>query len=1117
MANLDQTDAVANGNGELVIINGTADADTIDISGDTQGLSFEISALGGDNTIIATTDAGHKITSDGGNDNVTTGDGKDDIRTGAGNDTVVAGNGEEQIIITGDGNDDITGGDDFDLIDAGDGDDTINAGLGRDDITPGAGIDTIDGGDGGETFSGDVLQYQHSLDDIQSIAYDGTTLVVTSDNGVDTATNMEVMRFQVEAQSVFLSESLVLGLATADDFSASGTAGGETFLTGDGDDIVNAGDGVDKIFTGSGDDQITEAGGNDLIYAGAGTDTVTMGVAKADVTEVTLDTANNKVILTTSQGVDTYHNVEEFVFTDGGGETVLFGDIATEFAGTPGLPVEGTAGADNPLDGTAAGEEINGLGGDDVINANGGSDTIDGGDDDDTVNFSFAVADVSSYTNDGTTITLVRPIDAFSNNTTTVTNVENFDFNGTAVTLAEMDDTFAAVNTEDLTPTGNGTNQDLTGGLGDDTITLSAGDETVDGNDGDDTAVMGIAVADVTAYSNDGTTISVTSVAGGTDTFTEVESFDFNGTVIAAADLNANASLNAVRTDAQTINGDTDPNALTGGAGDDTITPGAGDDVVDGGAGDDTVVFGINVADVTAYTNDGTTITIVSDDEGTDQITNVEMFEFADTTITSVGDLDTALAAVAVEDQTIPGTAGADALVGALGDDTFTPMAGDDSVDGADGDDTVVFGIATTDVTAYTNDGTTVTITSSEGVDTITNVENFKFSDTATAITLANLDSTFSTVDDDTFTSTSGNDAFDGGNGTDKVVFGYATTGLTSLTSDGTTLTVVGEEGTDTLTSIETLQFSNGIFAVDGLTLGTSAGETLAGSANADVIDAGAGMDTINAGAGNDLVLNVAAGENVDGGAGSDTVKFTFAESDITSATENENGSVSIVTADGTTTLSSVESVILAGGEQSSLGFVATQQNGGPVFTSQDAGSGSSSLTPTAYEGPVDYLEFTLIADGANNNVVGDSTNDFINLGAGDDAAEGGAGDDILDGGLGSNFLTGGAGADQFYIDGRGAAPDAPTTWSTIVDFSAEDGDTVNVWGWIDGTSALLSTKVAGEAGSGATGFEGFTHHYDLDGNGDIDTSITFTGLAAAPATNEAREISGLGYQFYGA
>ncbi len=208
--------------------------------------------------------------------------------------------------------------------------------------------------------------------------------------------------------------------------------------------------------------------------------------------------------------------------------------------------------------------------------------------------------------------------------------------------------------------------------------------------------------------------------------------------------------------------------------------------------------------------------------------------------------------------------------------------------------------------------------------------------------------------------------------------------------------------------------------------------------------------------------------------------------------------------------------------------------------TNPSANAWAGGFTPTVFESPgnpalAELLDLQLIGTDGNENVISTvnvggqevdlGTNDFMNLGAGDDAAQGGAGNDTLDGGLGSNFLTGGTGGDTFFIDGRGAfdIPDGVendaefSTWSTIVDFSAADGDTINLWGWEDGVSQLLLTRVAGEGASGATGFEGFTHHYDLNGNGNIDTSITFTGLDAVPPTNEAREVAGLGYQFYGA
>lgn len=95
-------------------------------------------------------------------------------------------------------------------------------------------------------------------------------------------------------------------------------------------------------------------------------------------------------------------------------------------------------------------------------------------------------------------------------------------------------------------------------------------------------------------------------------------------------------------------------------------------------------------------------------------------------------------------------------------------------------------------------------------------------------------------------------------------------------------------------------------------------------------------------------------------------------------------------------------------------------------------------------------------------------------------------GNDVLDGGTVSHFLTGGAGVDIF-VDGRGGE----RTWATITDFSA--GEQATLWGYREGGSRLNWTD-----GEGAAGFEGRTLHVDLDGDGDMDASMTFMGLSTA-------------------
>ena len=143
-----------------------------------------------------------------------------------------------------------------------------------------------------------------------------------------------------------------------------------------------------------------------------------------------------------------------------------------------------------------------------------------------------------------------------------------------------------------------------------------------------------------------------------------------------------------------------------------------------------------------------------------------------------------------------------------------------------------------------------------------------------------------------------------------------------------------------------------------------------------------------------------------------------------------------------------------------------------------------------AYEGPVNTLQWTFMGDAQSEVVAGSNGNDFMNLLGGDDAAVGGAGDDVLDGGTGSNWLIGGEGNDTFFVDGRNSSP----TWSTVVDL--EKGEWSTLWGFRPDTS-----KVTWEEMGGAEGYKGATVHVDIDGNGSIDASMTFTGKSVGSMT----------------
>lgn len=159
---------------------------------------------------------------------------------------------------------------------------------------------------------------------------------------------------------------------------------------------------------------------------------------------------------------------------------------------------------------------------------------------------------------------------------------------------------------------------------------------------------------------------------------------------------------------------------------------------------------------------------------------------------------------------------------------------------------------------------------------------------------------------------------------------------------------------------------------------------------------------------------------------------------------------------------------------------------------------------PTRYVGPaaVDYI---LPADNGSDVLQGTSRRDFANLGAGNDAASMGAGNDVLDGGGGSNFLTGGEGIDTFFIDGRDLVP----VWSCITDW--QPGEALTVWGWRDGVSLAAWSE-----SDGLPGYLGATMFADIDGNGLVETAITWTGVALADLPKQvAFDVSGIGVLYF--
>ncbi|MGG5823736.1 hypothetical protein [Falsiroseomonas sp. HW251] len=298
----------------------------------------------------------------------------------------------------------------------------------------------------------------------------------------------------------------------------------------------------------------------------------------------------------------------------------------------------------------------------------------------------------------------------------------------------------------------------------------------------------------------------------------------------------------------------------------------------------------------------------------------------------------------------------------------------------------------------------------------------------------------------------------------------------------------------------------NFVLVIDGANITTSFGEIeqglssfnfltgndlVAGNRFSDLLRGGPGNDTLFGNGGGDRLLGDAGDDRMDGGGGSDVLDG--GEGTDTAVLSGplfglqaaaNGGRVLVLGPDGADVLINVEFVTLAGGftTLALASFLSQVGTFTPTFARTDlATNASSTVIATSYSGPVDYLALQYLGSSAGEAVVGTAFSDFINAIGGDDAVDAGAGWDVLDGGIGSNFLTGGADRDVFFLDGRSGL----ATWSTITDW--EVGEQLSVWGWRPGVSRVLWVDFDGVAG-----YRGVTMHADLDGNGVIDTSVTW-------------------------
>jgi Ca2+-binding RTX toxin-like protein len=610
----------------------------------------------------------------------------------------------------------------------------------------------------------------------------------------------------------------------------SGNAGDDEFtMTGVspsgipwGNDTIDGGEGIDELNYPTGVSQVANGSVPVTVNLAAGTATSAGGNTKLTSIEVVQATGGNDVLI----GGDPSHLpdatgntiTERFVGREGndfisGGEGLGFFTVADYSSNTKAQAVNVNLASQVAVDGLGGSDtlvaidSVRGGAGNDILvggslsrstsgiffetfRGNSGNDTINGN------NGKFGgndgVSDRADYANN----TAAQAI------TVNLKTGVASDGRGGTDTLIDIDQVFGGAGNDTLI--GNDVNNQLDGGRGNDKL---------DGGEGSDEAryqqsttgvivnlgtsaitVNGVTVAGGTA--NDG--------MGGTDTLVSIEQArgsDFDDY------LRGSDSV-------------TTREFFTGDAGNDTI---------DGGAGIDYASYAnvpLLFGGIDAFIENGSGF--VND---------------------KLGGLDTL-----INIEGLAGSHGNDILRGGLGDQFLRGRGGSDTLDGGEGSDWATYGGDPAGVTIDLGAGTAEDgydgpggLLGGGGTDTLISIENAQGSDFD--------DTIIGSSGSNELEGRGGNDTIDGGAGADTAVFRGARSDYDVVqTASGYTVTdKLGTDGTDTLSGIERLRFSDTTIALD-LAPGEAAGNTVRligaafGKSNITPELVGIGVDIFDAG-----------------------------------------------------------------------------------------------------------------------------------------------------------------------------------------------------------------------------------------------------------------------------
>ncbi len=510
----------------------------------------------------------------------------------------------------------------------------------------------------------------------------------------------------------------------------------------------------------------------------------------------------------------------------------------------------------------------------------------------------------------------------------------------------------------------------------------------------------------------------------------------------AGSDFIDGNDLSATHADNDVIDGRGGDDFLMGNGGDDIITGGAGNDTIDGGTGTDTAVYSGNWKDYTITQASGTTTIVdhrTASPDGTDTVTNVETFQFANGTFDAADLINQApteidLSANHVNENAVNGT-----IVGqlttidpnsAFGDTaTYSLLDDADGRFGIDGNNIVVKDGSLLDFEAQASWGIKVQVTDAGG---LTHDETFTIDLNDLTDTSLQPATAFTSVDEGT--TAIGNVVLgDGGPsvltfalaGADAAKFQIDSNGNLSFKS-APDFENKGDAGQDNIYDVIVLasdasnNFNAEHYAIQ-----------VKDVAPGTIADVNGGADHVLEGSNAGTLVGITASSN--DGAGTTTYSLTddaggrFQINATTGVVSVKNGSlidfetatshsITVQASDGTGTIA--ESFTIAVDDRHGNTITGTSKADQINANSGPSGQTVSDATTSTI---VATSEDDTIHGGAGKDIIsGLGGNDTLTGDAGDDFLNGNAGDDTLTGGVGKDTLTGGNGNDTFQVSGTG-------------------------------------------------------------------------------------------------